>query len=192
MTQTPQPVVFRKGKKVILRPVEKKDAVYMYEYINDPEVNHYLGRSNPLTFTEEEEWIINGTKATHESVIFAIEVINGPFIGTMGLHNINWINQTAVTGTCIGSKEYQGRGYGTDAKMLLLDFAFNTLGLRKICSGAFASNVKSIGFNKRCGYKIEGKLKKQFYRDGIYHDEVLLAVFRKDWLPLWKKYISEE
>ena len=186
-----QPVVFRKGKKVILRPVEKTDAIHMYQYINDPEVSQFLGRVNLMTLAEEEEWVLNGAKATHTNIVVAIEVINGPFIGTMGLHHINWVNQTAITGTCIGNKDFQGKGYGTDAKMLLLDYAFNTLGLRKICSGAFASNVKSIAFNQRCGYKIEGRLKKQFYRNGTYHDEVLLAVFRKDWLPLWEKYKQE-
>ncbi len=180
--------IFRKGKKVILRPIEKADVPLMYMWQNDPEVTRFLVRNFPLTMQNEEDWVEKLSKNSQTEVVLAIEVIGGPFIGTMGLHKINWVNRTATTGTAIGNKDYQGKGFGTDAKMILLDYAFNTLGLRKINSAAIAFNARSIGFNTHCGYKEEGRLKDQIYCDGEYHDEVLLAVFKEDWSPLWEEY----
>jgi RimJ/RimL family protein N-acetyltransferase len=84
----------------------------------------------------------------------------------------------------LGAKEEWNKGYAQEAKMLLLEYAFQTLNLRKVCSAAFAENKGSIKHNLNCGYQIEGKRKKQFYRDGKYHDETILSVFKEDWLKL--------
>ena len=181
------PIIFRRGKKIFFRPIEKADAPTMQRWQNDPEVSRFLTSTRPFTLTDEESWV-EGLGKRKEDVVLAIEVINGPFIGTMGLHGISWTNRTATTGTCIGEKEHQGKGYGTDAKMILLDYAFNTLNLRKINSSAIAYNGRSIGFNTKCGYKEEGRRKQEIFRDGEYHDKVLLAVFKEDWLPLWEEY----
>lgn len=106
----------------------------------------------------------------------------------MELSHINRIHGTAVTGAVIGEKEYWGKGYGSEAKLLLLKYAFDVLNLRKICSAAIAFNERSIRYQERTGYKIEGRRANQIYADGQYWDEVLLAVYREDWLPIWKKY----
>ena len=72
--------------------------------------------------------------------------------------------------------------------MFLLNYTFNELGLHKICSSAWGFNDRSVMYNKKCGYKVEGKKKKQVFHNGKYWDEILLAVFKKDWEPVWKKY----
>jgi len=106
----------------------------------------------------------------------------------MGLHQIDFIHGTAVTGAIIGEKEYQGKGYGTDAKMTLLNYAFNTLNLRKVCSDVISFNKRSLAYSKKCGYKIEGRQKQQFYRSGKYYDRVFLAIFRKNWPKIWAEW----
>ena len=94
----------------------------------------------------------------------------------------------ATTGALIGDKDYWGKGFGTDAKMILLDYAFNTLGLRKILSAVIDYNKRSLRYSLHCGYKIEGVRKKQIFRNGRFRDEFMLAVFKKDWLPIWRRY----
>lgn len=181
-------VVFLKGRKVILRPLNKEnDLENCQRWINDPEVRRFLKRVLPTSKQAEAEWFDNLSKRT-DDIVLAIETLDGKFIGTMGLHKINWKDRTAVTGALIGEKAYWDKGYGTDAKMILLDYAFNQLGLRKICSSVLAFNKRSLQYNLHCEYKIEGVRKKQIFRDGNYWDEILLAVFREDWLSIWKKY----
>ncbi len=182
-------VVFRTGKKVILRPMRKStDLEACLRWINDPEVTRFLVARFPTTETMEVEWFDSQGKSKND-VILAIETLpEHVLIGTMGLHRISWEDGVATTGAIIGEKEYWGKGYGKEAKMLLLDYAFNTLNLRKICSSVKAFNGRSLSYNKRCGYQEEGRRVKQFFVDGEYHDEILLAVFREDWLPLWLEY----
>jgi len=72
--------------------------------------------------------------------------------------------------------------------MLLLHYAFTRMNLRKVCSTAHAFNARSLRYGERCGYKQEGLRKKQFFIDGRYVDEVLTAVFKSDFMPLWREY----
>jgi len=181
-------LVFLKGKKTILRPLRKAtDFEPCWRWVNDPEVNQYLLIYFPLTEKKEKEWFDKLANDPNE-IVLGIETLEGKLIGTMGLHRLNSKDQTAATGALIGEKEYWSKGYGTDAKMALLNYAFNTLNLRKINSSVYAYNKRSLQYNLKCGYKIEGVRKKQIFRNGKYHDEIIIAVFKEDWLPIWRKY----
>jgi RimJ/RimL family protein N-acetyltransferase len=181
-------VVFLKGRKVILRPPNKKtDLANCMRWINDPEVNYFLSVYIPQTEAMEEEWF-DGMGKDDKNIAFAIETLEGRHIGNIGLHRINWKDRTATTGAVIGEKEFWGNGYGTDAKMLLLDFAFNTLGLEKVNSEVFEFNERSVNYSLKCGYVIEGRRRSQVFRHGRRWDIIQLGVLRKEWLIVWEKY----
>jgi len=183
-------IIFLQGADVVLRPISKTDAPLLARWINDPEVRQYLNAYLPITESEEEEWITNLRKRKPHDIILMIVVDEKP-IGTIGIHRISWQNRTGTTGTVIGEKSYQSKGYGTKAKMLLLDYMFNTLNLRKVCSSILAFNERSYNYARRCGYHEEGRLRQHHFHDGQYHDEILLAVFRENWLPLWEAFKEE-
>ena len=183
-------IVFLQGRKVILRPMNREtDLKLCTKYINDPEVRQYLTSVVPWTIEAEGKWFDYLANKPENDIVLAIEDIEtGKYLGSMGLHGINWKDRTATTGALIGDKKYWGRGYGTDAKMILLDYAFNTLGLRKILSAVIDFNRRSLQYSLHCGYKVEGVRKKQLFRNGQYRDEILLGLFKNDWLPIWKRY----
>ncbi len=173
-------IVFSRGTKTILRPILRTDLERCHRWLNDREVTRNLLREKPMLFATEEKWF-NGLPDRKNDFLFAIETLNGVHIGNMGIHQINWIDGTATTGAVIGEKAYWNKGYGTDAKQQVLDFAFNTLNLRKLCSAALSFNGKSLGYSKKCGYVEEGRLRRQVFRDGQYHDLIQLAIFKEDW-----------
>jgi RimJ/RimL family protein N-acetyltransferase len=190
MSNNEQQIIFRKSNRVILRPPLREDVPLLVRWMNDPEVTQYLGAHTPMLEADEEEWFEKLPKRKSSDIILTI-VVDGKAIGIMGLHDISWKNRTAETGTFIGEKEYWGQGYGSEAKMLLLDYAFNALGLRKICSSVFAYNERSLKYSLKCGYKEEGRLKDQHFQYGRYWDEILLAVFRNDWFLLWEEFAKK-
>ncbi|MBI5004716.1 MAG: GNAT family N-acetyltransferase [Candidatus Lloydbacteria bacterium] len=192
MEERQKKIIFLKGKKVNLRPLRKAtDFESCLRWINDCEVNQYLATYLPMSEQKEEEWFDKTSKSS-DNIVFAIEVsdvLNGGMpIGLIGLHNINWKDRTAVTGAVIGEKEYWNQGYGTDAKMLILEYAFNTLNLHKICSSVVEFNKRSLQYNLHCGYKLEGTERKQVFKRGRYWDKYILGVFKNDWLPVWRTY----
>lgn len=176
-----------KGLKTILRLLRESDVDTLLRWINDEEVNQFLMSRLPMHEAGEREWV-SALGKSDTNIVFGIETLDGTFIGTMGLHSINWIDRTAVSGTLIGEKEYQGKGYGTDAKMTLLNFAFMRLGLCKICSAVIAFNERSLAYTRKCGYVEEGRRRAQFFRKGERHDDVIFGLFLEDWLPRYEYY----
>jgi RimJ/RimL family protein N-acetyltransferase len=180
-------IVFLKGKKVTLRPLSENDAPLLAKWVNDPDVRQFVSNIYPKAESSEREWIESLKKKSGTDIVLGI-VVKKKLIGVIGIHKIDRKDQIATTGALIGEKKYWGKGYGTDAKMAVLDYAFNTLNLCKIMSSVFAFNKRSLAYSLHCGYKIEGRLKQQRFVNGKYWDEIVLGLFKSDWLPYWKKY----
>ena len=180
-------VVFLRGKKTVLRPLHESDVPLLTKWINDPEVTQFLIANMPMMQIAEKKWV-EGLVERKNEVVLMIETSAGVPIGVMAMHGINWVDGTTTTGAFIGEKEYWNCGFGTDAKMALLNYAFNTLNLRKICSRVIAFNKRSIAYSMHCGYVDDGVEKAQVFKKGAYHDVVNLALFKDAWLPYWEKY----
>lgn len=186
-------IAFRTGKKVVLRPFERADVPTLRRWMNDPEVTQYLTRTYPIGEKEEEEWVENMGKDKNNVALAMVDRDKDTLIGSIGIHAIRWEHRSATTGTVIGEKGYWGKGFGTEAKMLLLDLAFNVFGLEVVLSRAYAFNERSQAYSKKCGYeevgRIPGWLRKM---DGSGRcDEVLLLVTSERWRPLWLAYQAQ-
>jgi RimJ/RimL family protein N-acetyltransferase len=156
--------------------------------INNPNIRKFLAARNPISEQNQEDFYQRVGQNNPNDITVAVCLLDGTLIGTMGLHRIDLVNRNATTGAMLGDESYLGKGYGSDAKMQLLAHAFLELGLMKVQSRVYDFNTRSIAYSKKCGYVEEGVLKQQQYRNGTWCNEVLLAVFKDDWLPLWQKY----
>ena len=181
-------VVFRKGKRVILRPVCEDDVRRCLIWINDPEVTQFLATNLPLFLEEEKEWLRKRHENKDKDLAFAIETIDGEHIGNVGLHRISWINRHASFGIAIGNKEYWGDGYGTDATMTILEYAFNSLNLHKVSLSVLSSNPRGHKCYLKCGFVDEGCRKEQHFSNGQWVDEIMMSCFREGWEATWQKY----
>jgi RimJ/RimL family protein N-acetyltransferase len=78
------------------------------------------------------------------------EVKEKKLLGNMSLFNCNWVDRSAVLEIGILNSENWGRGYGSEAIHLLLDFAFKSLNLNRV-------ELEVLDFNKRA-HRATGKL----------------------------------
>ena len=182
--------VFLRGKKTALRPILESDIPHLMRWVNDPDIRSFITSIFPSGEIREREWLQDLARKHELEIVLTIEAGGKP-IGTMGIHGINWKDRTATTGALIGEKSYWGKGYGTDAKMALLDYAFNSLGLRKIMSRVCEFNKRSLAYSLHCGYQVEGRLRRQHFVNGRYWDEIILGLFKSQWLPHWEKHMNK-
>ncbi len=174
---------FLRGKRTTLRPISQTDAPLLIEWNNDPETRKYLGRNFPLSELDEKAWIekVSIVSKHPSDIVLIVESLDTKeAVGIIGLHSIDWVNRNATTGTMLGTG-HRSKGLATDAKMALLEYAFETLGMHKITSRAFSANVKSIEYSKRCGYEVVTILKDDIFREGTWQDVTLLACFYDEW-----------
>ncbi len=170
------------------RPVEIMDALFIYIWVNDPDVRIFLNRTMIEMFEEEEDWIKNLHKRKQQNQVWMICLDDGTRVGTIGLHNIDFRNGTATTGAMFGNKELQGKGIGQKAKMAILAHVFNVLNLRQVYSDVLGFNTRSMRYSERCGYKVIARLPNHIRLGDEYFDHVIMVVTREEWLPLWEKF----
>ncbi len=176
-----------KSKTCLLVPgVEHTDLCT--QLLNEEESRQYLARYFPVPRSAEEEFLrtVNSKDKNNAMFIVAAKPEKNP-IGVMGLHNIDWKNRNAVTGSMLLAAQC-GKGMGSDAKMLLLSWAFLELGLVKVESRVIAFNERSQAYSRKCGYQEVGRLKRHIFRRGAWHDEVIMEVHVDEWLPLWNQF----
>jgi RimJ/RimL family protein N-acetyltransferase len=175
-------LVMLTGKKIILRSLRISDAESLNKWRNHIE-NKILtqGYRFPVTLTKDEEWISTKTEFLGREEVFFIIEESGIPIGLIQLTNIDFISGTAIWGFIIGEKNRRGKGYGVEAPLLLFNYAFNVLNLRKIISYNLSFNNASLKMHKKIGpVREEGCLRNQYYFNNKYWDVYILAFFKED------------
>ena len=173
------------GEKIILRPLKVEDLEKTCHWRNNLELIRLTqGIRFPKTVEMEKEWFNYAlSDKSNRNIYFGIDVIeSNSFIGLIQLTNIDYISGTAVLGYVIGEKEKRGKGYGKEAKKLIIKYAFQTLNLRKITEYNVSFNEAAIKMNlNSTGFRQEGKLIKHVYYDIEYHDVLIFSVLKEDW-----------
>ena len=167
------------GEHVILRAFEREDAERCYRWMNDPNIVRTLKSRYPIAFQSEIEWIERAIQPTVNERHFAIERRDDrTHIGNASLHDIDWVSRTSWFGLFIGEPSAWNRGFGTDAVGALIRFAFDEMNLVKLRINVFDYNEKAKHVLLSHGFIQEGKLQRDFYREGTHHDIVILSIFR--------------
>ena len=175
-------------KRLILRKLYKKDWKDLVESRNNINIVKWLlYRPYPFTKKHAIDFIENSIKSWNRkpilSYIFAIEhKKQKKVIGVVILYLRNNDLGKGTTVSWINPK-YQRKGYITEAKISLHNFAFNELKLRRIDSSTFIENIISKNALKKLGFKKEGIKRKSAVSkvDGKVHDEVIYGLLKEDW-----------
>ncbi|MFX1492429.1 MAG: GNAT family N-acetyltransferase, partial [Promethearchaeota archaeon] len=94
-------------------------------------------------------------------------------IGTCGLFALSRINRKAELMIVIYNKEYWGKGFGTEAIQLLLNYGFKQLNLNRILLFSHDDNTRAQHIYEKIGFKPGGKRRQASYFEGAYHDLLL-------------------
>ena len=169
------------GKLVRLRAFDSSDLMYLQSYSNDYEVMR--GASGailyPSTVDDASRAMSASTSYTAGEYQFALETREDKrLIGQCGFVKINWKNRTGELAILIGEKTYRNKGYGADAIRVLCRFGFEELNLHKIKASVFDFNTQALRCYEKCGFRREGVLRQEIYREGAYHDVVQMCLFR--------------
>lgn len=172
------------GQKVRLREYRKEDIPLKLAYLNDPEITANLTPDvpYPMTLHEEEKWFESITVVS-DTYRFAIETMaEGKYIGGCNITSVDWKNSVATIGIFIGGRENRGKGYGSDALKILMDFIFMQMNINKIRLIVYSYNKQAMKCYEKCGFKVEGILRQEIYRDGKYYDKISMGLLKAEYL----------
>lgn len=180
---------FLKGERVNLVVIDPaRHCENGLRWVNDPDVRKFLaGRLFPLGFIAERDWCENASRGCENEIQLAIELKDGTHVGNIGLHKVNWVSRHAETGALIGDGRYRSKGFGTEAKLLLLQHAFLQMNLHKLYSKVAEYNPRSLRYSLKCGYQVEARLRDDIWCDGRFWACLVMSVYRDDWLRLFQE-----
>lgn len=169
------------GEKVLLLPLERSDLPMVAMWRNNPAIHHFFFNPLPIALSDQDRWY-NAYLSRGDSLIFII-IPQGQEkrVGMVGLDRIDHRNQLAEYGRMlIADTADRGNGYGRNATLTLLHYAFADLNLNRIYLRVFGGNMSAIHFYERCGFRHEGIEREAVFADGRFQDIILMAMLRNE------------
>jgi RimJ/RimL family protein N-acetyltransferase len=114
-------------------------------------------------------------------VYFMMRARDGQIIGSMGLNWVNYWHRSAELGAWIGEREYWGGGYGTDGLLLVCEYAFRWLDLRRLVLGTMHLNERARRNAEKVGFRQEARQRKVALVNGEWVDDITYGLLREEW-----------
>lgn len=180
---------------VMLRPLQESDVENLLEIsINEPETWEYsLVRANGRE--NLENYIQIALKAKENKTEFPFIVFDkksGKYAGSTRFYDIQLLFKTLQLGYTWYGKDFRGTGLNKHCKLLLLQFAFETLGMERVEFRADNNNQRSIAAMKSIGCKVEGVLRNHMPTFGSQarRDSIILSILRDEWFGDVKDHLK--
>ena len=170
------------GSQVTLRELEIADAQSLFAMLTPEEVSRFI--SPPPTTVESFEKFITWARAERAAgryVCFA--VVPHGMTTAIGLFQVRQLEPgfaTAEWGFALGSN-FWGTGMFIDGGRLVVDFALEVLGVRRLEARAAVANGRGNGALRKLGAVQEGVLRRSFLKNGQHLDQMLWSILSEEW-----------
>jgi diamine N-acetyltransferase len=172
-----RPIINITGEKVWLGPPSRALIEVSVHWENDFELSVFSGDPlRPKTREAVEADYGRYSRGDQDDRVgFAIyEAATSRLIGFTHLRHIDGIHRTAEFGISIGEKACWGKGYGTEATRLMLDYGFTVLGLHNIMLTTYSFNERALRAYQRAGFRVIGRRREVGRLGGQAYDDVYM------------------
>ncbi|MBK7444120.1 MAG: GNAT family protein [Chitinophagales bacterium] len=173
------------SEMVIMRPLTEADYIHLLPFaINEPELWTY----SLLSAAGEDglkKYLAVAMEAKAQEKEFPFIVYNKKlqqYAGSTRYYDIQLNMHNLQLGYTWYGKTHQGTGINTHCKYLLLQYAFEHLGIERVEFRADSNNAKSIHAMKKIGCVEEGILRSNSIKtDGGRRDSIVLSILKNEW-----------
>lgn len=171
------------SSKIFLRKMMSDDVELYHAWRNDIDVMKSTAPFLDNYHLEETREFVNqvilGSQFSKSYII--VEKESNTPIGITSLINIDYKNRNAEFIIDIGDKNFWGKGYGTEAMKLILDYSFLEMNLHRISLRVFSFNNKAIKLYEKMGFKCEGRSRESIFREGKWHDIIHMGILQSEY-----------
>ena len=170
---------------VLVRLEPLTEAVYE-DYrvaMGDPEVTRLTGTHATFEHTEIEAWL-RTRRNQHDRADWAIiRAQDGAFLGEAVINGLDPHNESANYRVWLAGSAVFGRGYGSEATRLVVDYALDEVGLHRLTLEVFDHNPRARRAYEKCGFIVEGRSRDALLWKGRWHDSLTMAILDTDPRP---------
>ena len=172
-----------RGKRVLLRPPREEDFEARFRLGTDAEIFRMYGGNQsdvrPMTEEAAKRWV---RRLVNHDYAWIIEA--GTLIGEIRLDRVDLRDRRASLAIGIEDTTQLGKGLGSEAIDLALGYAFNVLKLHRVSVRVVEYNSRAIRAYQKCGFVIEGRERESAFIDGIWHDDVMMAILDHEYAEI--------
>lgn len=171
------------SERLALRPFQPEDAEPIANLLR-AESDTGFGHSRfPYSAIVLNTWFgeIGERTPTTDLELAVVRRETGDLIGEVGLYAIDWIARTAESGWWIYRTEERGQGYGTEANLLLLEYAFDRLALNMIWAWVKEQNPRSQAGLRKQGYRDAGRFTWTGFGPEGFENALMFDLLAAEW-----------
>ncbi len=171
------------GDRIYLSPkgVSDEEIEKFTKWMNDFQITDYTGRTSEImSIIGEKQYLENSAKDNKNKKFNIVELNTNKLIGTVGLHEFDWISRNAVLGIFIGDEDFRNNGYGSEAIKLLLEYGFRYLNLHSIKLDLLSCNERAHKCYLKCGFKDAGRTRENVFVNGKYYDKLHMDILENE------------
>lgn len=188
-----EPVVNILGEKIALGPRLKSMTPFFLKWENDFSVAILSG--DPLRPITQERIESSYEASTSGKDAYAVDFViyeraTSRLIGTTGLRHVNMVMRTAEYGILIGEKDCWGKGYGTEATTLMLDYAFTVLGLHNVLLNTYGYNERAVRAYTRAGFRVMGRWREAARLGAQVYDVIFMDCLSTEFRNPFKRVVD--
>jgi len=169
----------------ILRPLQITDVEHLKQFsLTEPDLWKYsmvqaIGEQGLKDYIAAA---IQGREEQREYPFIVFDKRTGSYAGCTRFYDIQVVNSSLQLGYTWYGKDFQGTGLNKHCKFLMLEFAFEHLGVERVEFRADNDNKRSIASMKSLGCTVEGILRSNGVRkDGSRRDSIVLSILKEEW-----------
>lgn len=174
------------GERVILRAWERDDVRAQWEASQSAENVGQRQRDwhePPRSLAQMEAEFDAHHEDSDDGVRLIVEADGRP-VGDIDLFHLEQRNRNSMVGLGIWRAEDRCRGYGGDALRTLMRWAFRHLNLHRLELSVDPDNAPALRIYHKLGFVEEGRRREQHFDDGVYRDEIMMGVLRREFEAL--------
>ncbi|MBE9250762.1 UDP-4-amino-4,6-dideoxy-N-acetyl-beta-L-altrosamine N-acetyltransferase [Dolichospermum sp. LEGE 00240] len=162
-----------------LRPLQESDLEMVLSWRNSERVRANMYTDHIISLEEHQTWFKKIKDAPTVDYLIC-EFQNHP-IGLVYFTNIDKNNNKCYWGFYLGETATPLGGGGA-LGFISMEYIFELVDFRKVCSEVLSFNNKSLKLHKKFSFQEEGCFKKHIYKNLEYQDVICLSLFQEDWL----------
>ncbi|HEV2887051.1 MAG TPA: GNAT family protein [Jatrophihabitans sp.] len=149
----------------------------------DPELGRLTGTHASFDRAQTVQWLASRAEQHDRADWAVLRRSDSAFLGEAVLNDLDADNASVNYRIWLAGADVYGKGYGTEATRLVLDYALDTLGLHRVSLGVLDFNPRARRVYEKCGFQLEGRLREALRWKGRWHDELVMSVLSTDPRP---------
>jgi len=180
-------VIERQKQYGVLRSIKDSELELMLSWRNAPAVRENMYTTHEISLAEHVAWWERTNSSDHQH--YFMYEFEGQALGIVGFTDLDRENRNSSW--AFYASPSAPRGTGSRMEILALDYAFNELGLHKLCCEVLAFNTPVIKLHEKFGFKVEGILRDQYRREDTFIDIYRLGMLASEWADARNEMISK-